>query len=105
MRGFFLALALLISFLCILFFMTALQFIGNIGNEAVQKLRIQKLRSGLSFMINSKDLEPNQCCLEYPDGSIQPVFLKNAAREFTVIRTLSQLEEISLCKRYNFFRL
>lgn len=85
--------------------MTSLQLIGNIGNEAVQKLRLQKLRSGLPFMINAKDLESHQCYLEYPDGSIQLVFLKNAAREFTVIRTLSNLEEMSLRKRYGFFRL
>jgi hypothetical protein len=85
--------------------MTALQVIGNIGNEAVQKLRKQKLRSGHPFMINSKDLESNQCYLEYPDGSIQLVFLKNAAREFTVIRTLSSSEEIALRKKYGFYSL
>jgi hypothetical protein len=85
--------------------MTALQIIGNIGNEAVQKLRLQKLRSGHPFMINSKELESNQCYLEYPDGSIQLVFLKNAAKEFTVIRTLSPAEELSLRKRYGLSRL
>jgi len=85
--------------------MTALQIIENIGNRAVQKLRIQKLRSGHPFMVNSKDLEPNQCYLEYPDGSIQLVFLKNAAKEFTVIRTLSPSEELSLRSRYGLSRL
>jgi hypothetical protein len=85
--------------------MTALQIIENIGNKAVQKLRIQKLRSGHPFMVNSKDLEPNQCYLEYPDGSIQLVFLKNAAKEFTVIRTLSPSEELSLRSRYGLSRL
>jgi len=85
--------------------MTSLQLIGNIGNEAVQKLRLQKLRSGHPFMINSKDLEPSQCYLEFPDGSIQLVFLKNAAREFTVIRTLSLPEETFLRKRYSLYRL
>jgi hydrogenase maturation factor HypF (carbamoyltransferase family) len=85
--------------------MTALQIIEKIGNEAVQKLRLQKLRSGHPFMINSKDLESNQCYLEYSDGSIQLVFLKNAAKEFTVIRTLSDSEELSLRKRYGFPRL
>jgi hypothetical protein len=85
--------------------MTSLQLIGNIGNEAVQKLRLQKLRSGLPFMINSKDLEPSQCYLEYPDGSIHLVFLKNGAREFTVVRTLSPSEEMSLRKRHGFYRL
>ena len=85
--------------------MTALQIIEKKGNEAVQKLRLQKLRSGHPFMINSKDLEPNQCYLEYPDGSIQLVFLKNAAKEFTVIRTLSTSEEQSLRKKHGLSRL
>jgi hypothetical protein len=85
--------------------MTALQTIEKKGNDAVQKLRLQKLHSGQPFMINSKDLEPNQCCLEYPDGSIQLVFLKNAAKEFTVIRILSPSEEVSLRNRYGFSRL
>lgn len=76
--------------------MTALQIIGKTGKEAVQKLR-----SGHPFMINSKDLESNQCYWEYADGSIQLVFLKNAAREFTVIRTLSHSEELSLQSRYH----
>jgi len=55
---------------------TALQIIEKVGNEAVQKLRLRKLRDGHPFMINSKDLRSNQCYLEYPDGSIQLVFLK-----------------------------
>ena len=85
--------------------MTALQTIEKIGNEAVQKLRLQKLSNGRPFMINSKDLETNQCYLEYPDGMIQLVYLKNAAKEFTIIRTLSPTEEQSLRKRYGFPRL
>jgi hypothetical protein len=85
--------------------MTALQIIEKTGNEAVQKLRLQKLSSGHSFMINSKELEPNQCYLEYPDGSIQLVFLKNTAKEFTVIRTLSPSEELSLRSRYSLSRI
>ena len=56
-------------------------------------------------MINSKDLESNQCYWEYPDGSIQLVFLKNAAKEFTVIRTLSPSEEQTLRRKYGFSRL
>jgi hypothetical protein len=84
---------------------TALQIIGKIGNEAVQKLRLQKLRSGHPFMINSKELESKQCYLEYPDGSIQLVFLKNAAKEFTVIRTLSPSEELFLRRKYGLSRI
>jgi hypothetical protein len=85
--------------------MTALQTIEQIGNKAVQKLRLQKLRSGHSFMINSKKLEPNQCYLEYPDGTIQLVYLKNAAKDFTVIRTLSAAEEDVIRLKYHFSRL
>ena len=80
--------------------MTALQTIEKIGNEAVQELRLQKLRNGHPFMINSKELESNQCYLEYPDGKILLVYLKNGAREFTVIRTLSPTEAESLRKRF-----
>ena len=85
--------------------MTALQTIEQIGNKAVQKLRLQKLRGGHPFMINSKELEPNQCFLEYPDGTIQLVYLKNAAKDFTVIRTLSDSEEEVIRLKYHFSRL
>jgi hypothetical protein len=85
--------------------MTALQTIEKKGTEAVQELRLQKLRDGHPFMINSKELKSDQCYLEYPDGTIQLVFLKNAAREFTVIRTLSLPEAESLRKRFGFFSL
>jgi hydrogenase maturation factor HypF (carbamoyltransferase family) len=44
--------------------MKALQIIEKKGNDAVQRLRLQKLRSGHPFMINAKDLESNQCYLE-----------------------------------------
>lgn len=56
-------------------------------------------------MINSKDLPSNQCYLEYPDGTVQLVYLKNAAREFTVIRTLPSEEAESLRKRFSIPRL
>ena len=68
--------------------MTAPQTIEKIGNEAVQELRLQKMRGGHPFMINSRELGFRQCYLEYPDGKILIVFLRTAAREFTVIRTL-----------------
>jgi hypothetical protein len=85
--------------------MTKLQIIGKTGNQAVQKLRIQKLRNGSTFMINSKELGANQCYLELPNGSIQLVFLKNAAKNFTVIRTLSHSEEGLIRSKYGFSRL
>ena len=85
--------------------MTALQIIEKVSNAAVQKLRLQKLHSVHPFMINSKDLEPNQCYLELPDGLIQLVFLKNSAKEFTVVRILSPSEETSIRNRYGLSRL
>jgi len=85
--------------------MTVLQTIEKIGNEAVQELRLQKLHGGNSFMINSRELESNQCYLEYPDGKILLVFLKNAAREFTVVRTLSLEDAEALRKKYGFSSL
>lgn len=85
--------------------MTALQTIETIGNKAVQKLRLQKLLNGRPFMINSKELEVNQCYLEYPNGTIKLVYLKNSAKEFTVIRALSSAEEHTLRIKYGFPRL
>ena len=85
--------------------MTALQTIEQIGKTAVQKLRLQKLQSGHPFMINSKELEPNHCYLEYPDGTIQLAYLKNAAKDFTIIRTLSASEEEVIRLKYQFSRL
>ena len=85
--------------------MTALQTIEQIGSEAVRKLRLQKLRNGRPFMINSKDLPTDQCYLEFPDGSIKLVQLKNSAKDFTVLRTLSADEEQKIRRKYNFPRI
>ena len=82
--------------------MTPLQAIGKIGTKAVKKLRLQKLQKGFPFMINSKNLKPNECYLEYPDGKIQLVFLKSGAKEFAVIRDLSEEERQSLHKKHGF---
>jgi hypothetical protein len=85
--------------------MTTLQSIEQVGNEAVRKLRLQKLKNGFPFMINSRELESNQCYLEYPDGSILLVYLKKAAMDFTPIRTLSSSEEQSLRAKLGFPRI
>ena len=84
--------------------MTALQTIEQIGNEAVRKLRLQKLRNGRPFMINSKDLPTDQCYLEFPDGSIKLVQLDKSAKDFTVLQTLSADEEQKIRRKYNFSR-
>ena len=84
--------------------MKQLQEIERTGNAAVKKLRMNKLKKGHPFMINSKDLPSYQCYLEYPNGSIVLVSITKAARDFTIIRQLSQLEENSIRLRYNLSR-
>ena len=80
--------------------MTALQ-IENIGNTAVKQLRINKLKSGFPFMINSNELPTNTCYLEYPDGVIKLVTIKKDARDFTWIRDLSDIETKLIREKYN----
>lgn len=43
----------------------------KITSLAILALRKQKLSQNIPFMINSEILEPHQCFLEYPDGSIK----------------------------------
>ncbi len=63
------------------------------GNDAVKRLRKTKHEKGLPFMINSKTLPPNQCYLEYPDGSIALVNIKSITdRDFTTVRILTDAE-------------
>jgi hypothetical protein len=85
--------------------MTALQMIAKKGTDAVKQLRLQKLRNGLPFMINSNDLEPNQFYYEFPDGDIQLACLEDGARDFTMIRKLSAAEEKALRVKHGFSRL
>lgn len=75
--------------------------IQNAGTEAVKKLRLKKLKSGLPFMINSKDLPGNQCYLEFPDGLIKLVVVQKSAKDFTEIRILSFEEVETLRAKYN----
>lgn len=81
--------------------MKQLQEIERTGNAAVRKLRLNKLKKGLPFMINSKDLPRYQCYLEYPDGSIELVSITKEAREFTFIRQLSLHEVNTIRLRFN----
>jgi len=81
--------------------MTQIQEIERTGTAAVKRLRIRKLKSGHPFMINSKDLPGNQCYLEFPDGSISLVTIIKPARDFTVIKKLSQIEGNSIRAKYN----
>lgn len=81
--------------------MTNIQEIEKKGTAAVKKLRLQKLENGHPFMINSKDLPENQCYIEYPDGSMVLVSILASARDFKVVRKLSDQEEIAVRAKYN----
>lgn len=63
------------------------------GTQAVQRLRKLKLKNGHPFMINSKDLPPNQCYLEYPDGKVHLVSISSVtSRNLKILRELSSTE-------------
>jgi hypothetical protein len=67
-----------------------------IGSEAVKRLRLDKLRNGKAFMINSKNLPAFQSYREYPDGKIELVELNQAERDFRLVRILSDMEVMKL---------
>jgi len=85
--------------------MTELQKIEKTGTAAVKKLRIENLKKGMPFMINTKDLPGNQCYLEYPNGSIKLVAISKSAKEFTLIKQLSLSEESTIRNRFNLKKL
>ena len=68
----------------------------------VRKLRDQKLRAGLPFMINVKELSSNQCYLEYPDGIIKLVSVVSSSRNINVLKELNPSDANSLRKRLKF---
>ncbi len=75
--------------------------ITNPGTEAVKKLRINDLQKGIPFMINSNDLPPRQCYMEYPDSTIKLVTLSELSREFITIRVLSKAESKKLREKFD----
>ena len=81
--------------------MILIEEIEKNGTEAVKQLRLKKLQNGHPFMINTKDLPGNQCYLEYPDGSISLVTMIKSAKDFTVIRILTEGEVKHIRTRYN----
>lgn len=85
--------------------MQDLKELEMIGNEAVNQLRINDLKNGLPFMINSDDLPTTECYLEYPDGHISLAKLSSSRRDFDIIRNLSPKEIAAIRKKYNFFEL
>jgi hypothetical protein len=75
---------------------------SNRNGIIVKKLREQKLRAGLPFMINVKDLPSNQCYLEYPNGVIKLVSVVSSTRDINVVAELNPLEANNLRERFNF---
>lgn len=82
--------------------MSTVKITSRKGTNAVKKLRQQKLRSGLPFMINVKELSTNQCYLEYPNGSIKLISVVHSSRDIDVIRELTSTEATHLRKRFHF---
>ncbi len=75
---------------------------SNRNGIVVKKLRDQKLRAGLPFMINVKELASNQCYLEYPSGVIKLVSIVSSTRDINVVKELNSSDANSLRKRLNF---
>jgi hypothetical protein len=78
---------------------------SKIGTVSVRKLREQKLRNGLPFMINVKELSTDQCYLEFPDGSIKLMAVTHATTNMNVIRELTTAEASELRGRFHFLPL
>jgi len=82
--------------------MSTIKITSKKGTDAVKKLREQKLRNGLPFMINVKELSTNECYLEYPNGSIKLITVVHSTRDIDVVRELSLTEATLLRRRFHF---
>ncbi|MEP7127230.1 MAG: hypothetical protein ABI729_00120 [Chitinophagales bacterium] len=82
--------------------MSTIEITSKKGTDAVKKLREEKLRNGLPFMINVKELSTNQCYLEYPNGSIKLITVVHSSRDIDVVRELTSTEAIHLRRRFHF---
>jgi len=82
--------------------MSTVKITSRKGTNAVKKLREQKLRSGLPFMINVKELSTNQCYLEYPNGSIKLITVVHSSRDIDIVRELTSTEASHLRERFHF---
>lgn len=76
--------------------MTQAQKLEQIGHNAIMKVRLNKLRRGKSFMINSPDLPSYQCYMEYADGKITIEQINESGNDFKVVRELSSGEVTKL---------
>ncbi len=82
--------------------MSTIKITSEKGTNAVKKLREQKLKSGLPFMINVKELSTDQCYLEYPDGVIKLITIVHSTRDIDVVRELTLTEANNLRRRFHF---
>lgn len=82
--------------------MSIIEKTGQKGTLAVKRLREHKLRNGLPFMINTKELATNQCYLEYPNGIIKLVTIAKSANGLDIIRELTATEAQHLRRRFHF---
>lgn len=79
----------------------SIQDIQKTGNEAVRRLRRQKLSTGRPFMINSKKLPKGQCYLEFPDGHIELVSITPTKRDFHIIKQFTNSQSINIRMQYH----
>jgi hypothetical protein len=76
--------------------MTQGQKLEQIGHNAIMKVRLNKLKRGKPFMINSPDLPSYQCYMEYADGKITIEQINESGNDFKSIRELSHQEAAQL---------
>ena len=83
--------------------MTALESkqMEQAGTDAVKKLRLEKFRKGIPFMINSNDLPNRQCYYEYPDGTVKLVTLSESGMDFITTRILSKEESAQIRQQFD----
>jgi hypothetical protein len=81
--------------------MTKAENLEKSGNDAIRKLRLEKLRKGFPFMINSKELPSSQCYLEYPTGKITLVSLPEGSMDFILIRELTLQESSQIRQKFH----
>ena len=76
--------------------MTQAQKLEQIGYNAIMKVRLNKLKRGKPFMINSPELPSYQCYMEYADGKITIEQINGSGNDFKAIRELSTEEAAQL---------
>ncbi len=83
--------------------MQTLQNTALAGTKAVKRLRLQKLRAGHPFMINSKILPLGQFYVEYPSGIIQLAAISDSKRDYKILRQLTEQETAALRAQYDLY--